>query len=66
MRAIINLWRGLLLETYLTRYFELHPGLSRRELAAWIIPVAVARMTENIPGENNQLLDIIQAYCHYD
>jgi aminoglycoside phosphotransferase (APT) family kinase protein len=61
MHAIINLWRKLFLETYLSRYFELHPGLSRAALTPWLIPAAAGRLSEGIAGEREQLLPLIEA-----
>ena len=45
---------------YLWRYFALRPG-SRRQLEAWLIPVAAARLEEQIPGEREKLLAIIDS-----
>lgn len=62
MRAIIALWRGLFHRTYLARYLELHPGVTRSEVRAWMIPVAAGRLSEAIPGEQEPLLNLIQSY----
>jgi Phosphotransferase enzyme family len=61
MRTIINTWRGLFLETYISRYLELHPGFTREAFTPWLIPVAAARLDERIPGEDQALLGIIEA-----
>jgi hypothetical protein len=60
MRAFINMWRGLFLDTYLSRYLELHPGLHREALTPWLIPVAAARLDERIAGEEGALLALIE------
>ncbi len=44
---------------YLQRYASLRP-YSRRQLAAWLIPVAAARLEEKIPGEREKLLTIVE------
>ena len=61
MQTIINLWRGQFLETYLSRYFALHPDLNRNTLTPWLIPVAAGRMNEGIAGEREALLGVIEA-----
>jgi hypothetical protein len=58
-QTIINLWRGQFLETYLSRYFALHPAFSREALTSWLIPLAAGRLNEGIAGEREALLDII-------
>jgi aminoglycoside phosphotransferase (APT) family kinase protein len=45
---------------YLERYFALQPR-RRRQLGAWYVPVAAARLEEQIPGEREKLLPIIDA-----
>jgi hypothetical protein len=62
MRVIVNLWRGLFSGTYLAHYLELHPGVTRDEITTWMVPVAAGRLKENIPGEQEPLLGIIQSY----
>jgi hypothetical protein len=61
MHTIINLWRKLFIESYLSRYFELHPDMSRAAFIPWLIPVAVGRLTEGIAGEREALLGMIEA-----
>jgi hypothetical protein len=46
---------------YLNRYLELHPGVTRDEITSWMIPVAAGRLKEDIPGEKEQLLKLIQS-----
>jgi hypothetical protein len=62
MRMIVNLWRGLFYRTYMARYLELHPGVTRDEIATWMDPVAAGRLKEAIPGEQEPLLKLIKAH----
>jgi len=55
MKTIIDLWRGLFLRIYLTRYFELQSQMTRKDLTPWLIPVAVGRLEEGIAGEEAAL-----------
>ena len=59
-RWLINWVRGLSHSTYLKRYLQLRPA-SREQIAAWQLPVAAARLAENIPGEKDRLLALIEA-----
>ena len=59
MRNLINLFRGALSRSYFGHYLELHPQVSKGQVEAWMIPVAAARLTENIPGERQTLLEFI-------
>lgn len=58
-RWLINAGRGLYHSTYLKRYLGLSPA-SNQEIDAWRLPVAAARLRENIPAEKSQLLRIIE------
>ena len=60
-QVIVNLWRGLFQRTYLSRYIELHPGVTREMITTWMIPVAAGRMREGIPGEQEALLRFIKS-----
>ena len=62
MRTIVDLWRGLFYRTYLSRYLELHPGISRGDITTWMIPIAAARLEEGIQGEQKPLLKFIQSH----
>lgn len=59
LRRLINLLRRAFRSRYLRRYLELHPEASRAELKAWMLPVAVARLTEGLPGEEGPLREFI-------
>ncbi|MGD0707826.1 MAG: aminoglycoside phosphotransferase family protein [Anaerolineaceae bacterium] len=61
-RAIVDLWRHLFYRAYITRYLELHPGVSMADIETWMIPVAAGRLMEKIPGEQAPLLDFIQSH----
>jgi tRNA A-37 threonylcarbamoyl transferase component Bud32 len=56
----VDLLRPLIRGAYLRRYFQLRPG-SRSRLAAWMIPVAAARLEERIPGEREQILSLLES-----
>ena len=62
MRAMVNLWRGLFYQSYLARYLELHPGVTRDEITTWMVPVAAGRLKEGIAGEQESLLKLIEAH----
>jgi tRNA A-37 threonylcarbamoyl transferase component Bud32 len=54
-RAWIQFARNIASAAYRKRYQELRP-FTQAELDAWMLPVAAARLVENIPGENAMLL----------
>jgi len=56
---IIEAGRRLYHAIYLRRYLQLRPA-SREDIAAWQMPVAAARLVENVP-ENPQLLALVEA-----
>jgi len=64
-----NLWMRILSsflgkrfsKAYVARYLELHPGTTEDELRAWMLPVAAARLREEIPDEQDQLIGFIEA-----
>ena len=60
LRRLINLLRRAFRGSYLRRYLELHPEASRAELQAWMLPVAVARLQERLPGEEGPLREFIR------
>jgi hypothetical protein len=63
-RVITNLWRGLFHRTYIARYLELHPDVTRDEITTWMIPVAAGRIKEGIPAEQEALIGFIRAHLH--
>ncbi len=60
-RAFINAGRGFVARSYLARYLELRPEISEDDIRLWMAPIAAARMNEGIPGERQQLLNLIHA-----
>jgi uncharacterized protein (TIGR02172 family) len=52
--------RAFVRRTYVRRYLRLRPA-SAGELAAWRLPIAVARLGEGIAGERDKLLRLIEA-----
>ena len=59
-RWLINSVRALFHSIYLRRYLRLRPG-SREEIDAWELPVAAARLSEDIPEEEPRLLALVEA-----
>lgn len=59
MRTFVNLWRGMFSRVYLMHYFSLNPQFSREALYTWMIPIAAVRLTEEIPGEKEPLLNFL-------
>lgn len=54
--------RDTLLDNYIDHYMQLS-GMSRQELDSWILPVAAARLDENLPEtEVEQLLQLVQEH----
>jgi hypothetical protein len=60
MQLLANLLRGIFYRTYQRRYFELNPAVTTAEIAAWLPVVALARLAEDIPGEKDRLLAVVQ------
>lgn len=59
-RAIIALFRSLFHALYLRHYFRAQTDYARDELQAWELPLAVARLTDNIAAERGALLKFIE------
>ena len=49
-RKLVNSMRALFHTAYLSGYFKLRPG-SRKQIAAWLLPVVAARLHENATEE---------------
>ncbi|HXZ18272.1 MAG TPA: phosphotransferase, partial [Roseiarcus sp.] len=60
LRPVIWCLRQVLASAYLAAYLALS-GLLRAEVDHWRIPVAAARLSEEIPGEREWLLGIVRA-----
>jgi uncharacterized protein (TIGR02172 family) len=56
-KGLVWLMRGLFYRVYLDRYCQLHP-LDKKELSHWLPVAAAARLSENIPGDDQRLLAI--------
>jgi uncharacterized protein (TIGR02172 family) len=54
-RWLLASGRAIVYRAYLHRYLRRRPALAA-ELAAWHLPIAVARLAEGIPGERSPLL----------
>ncbi len=59
-RWLINSVRRLFYSGYLKRYLQLR-ATSREEIAAWELPMAAVRLTENIPEEKELLQAMVEA-----
>jgi len=59
-RWLINPMRALFHSIYLRRYLQIRPG-SRKQITAWLLPVAAARVAENIPEEKQRFLAFVEA-----
>lgn len=59
-RTLIKAMRKLFYQAYLTRYLALQPHMSRKEIEAWSIPLAAARLEEGIQGEETVLLAFLK------
>jgi uncharacterized protein (TIGR02172 family) len=57
--GMVGFVRRLFYRVYLDRYCQLHP-LDKTELAHWLPVAAAARLSENIPGDEQRLLSIAQ------
>jgi len=60
MQQLADLLRGIFYRTYLRRYLELNPSVTIADVNAWMMPVALARMAEGIPGEKSRLLAFLR------
>ncbi len=58
MHRIAGWLKRRMLDAYMAEYRRLS-GLSRAELELFVLPVAAARLHENIPGEREWLLDLV-------
>jgi len=58
---LVQFGRGVFHKVYLRRYFRLQPE-QLQKLAAWQLPIAVARLGYGIEGEQSQLLTMIEAW----
>lgn len=57
-QLLLKYLKKLFHHTYLQYYFKL-TGVSREQLDIWKIPVAAARLMEKVPGEQEQLLTLL-------
>jgi len=60
-RIIIQLGRSALVRSYLNNYFRLS-GFDRSEMRPWLLPVAAARLAENVPGDRARLLPLMESW----
>lgn len=57
--AMITVARGMFQSVYEREYFRLR-GVTRADIAPWIVPIAAARLSEGIPEEYNALVKIVE------
>lgn len=62
MRLITNILRGSFARTYISHYLQLNPQQAHDDIRTWMIPVAAGRLREDIQGERDKLLSIIQSH----
>jgi aminoglycoside phosphotransferase (APT) family kinase protein len=56
---LIQSFRRIFRALYLRRYFQLWP-FAQAQMKAWLLPVAAARLNEGIPGEEEQLVRLVE------
>lgn len=52
--------RGIARRAYLKRYLKLNPGVSRASVQDWLIPIAAARLRDDVPGEAPHLVRLLR------
>lgn len=57
--------KQIVYNAYLSEYLRLSKATAG-EMERWILPVAAARLRENVPGEREWLLAIIKHRCKVD
>jgi uncharacterized protein (TIGR02172 family) len=58
---LINLLRNTFQTTYLRRYMQLQ-GVTTEAIEAWQLPIAAARLAEDIPAERARLLRLVERH----
>jgi uncharacterized protein (TIGR02172 family) len=58
--TLVNVARRWFHRAYIRRYLELRPE-SWKEMTSWNLPIAAARMSENIEGEQEHLIAILRS-----
>ena len=58
-RALISVGQRLYHQLYLRRYMTLNPEVSFAQVQAWMVPVAAARLNENIGNEERRLIRFV-------
>jgi hypothetical protein len=62
---LINLVRHNLINGYLRRYLG-KKTICKKEMESWLIPIAIARLDEEITKERRALLNLIDRYIYMD
>jgi len=61
VRAYTSLVQGSFTRTYLNQYLKLNPEVTMEQVNDWLVPVATARLRENIAGERKALLRLLRS-----
>lgn len=61
VRTFTNLVKGSFSRAYLRRYFELNSEVTLEQVNDWLVPVATARLREDIAGEREALLSLLRS-----
>jgi len=64
-RVLIALLRNLFFVTYINRYINSRPN-ARAQIRAWQLPVAIARLDENIVQEHAKPIAMIEQLARAD
>jgi aminoglycoside phosphotransferase (APT) family kinase protein len=59
LKMLSGVIKGAVYRSYLDRYLELNPSAKLAQIRAWMVPVAAARLAEQIEGESGPLLALI-------
>ena len=60
-RMLTSVVRGYFSRTYLRRYIKLNPDVTLEQVNAWLVPIATARLREEIAGERDALLRLLRS-----
>ena len=58
-RLVVDPMRVLFHWAYIRRYLQLRPA-ARDEITQWLIPVMAARLAENVPGEQERFVKMVE------
>ena len=61
MLTATNMVRRVFYDRYIRHYIRLHPEITRGNLQRWMVPVASARIGDDVPGEQDKILAFLTA-----